>query len=57
MLHIYQGVNGAEVATALGVMLGFEWWASGRNLWAGILIHGAFDSLAMTVIYLGLLPH
>ncbi|MBE7218127.1 MAG: CPBP family intramembrane metalloprotease [Caulobacteraceae bacterium] len=57
VLHLYQGLNGAEVATALGIMLGFVWWASGRNLWAGVLIHGAFDSLAMTVIYLGLLPH
>lgn len=57
VLHLYQGVNGAEVATALGVVLGFVWWFSGRNLWAGVLIHGILDTSAMTVIYLGLLPH
>ena len=57
VLHLYQGFNGAAVATALGVMLGFVWWASGRNLWAGILIHGIFDSLAMTAIYLDWLRH
>ena len=56
-LHLYQGINGATVATTLGVVLGFVWWASGRNLWAGIVIHGVLDSSAMTVIYLGLLPH
>lgn len=59
-LHLYQGVSGATVATALGVGLGLVWWASGRNLWAGIVIHGVLDSSAMTVIYLGLLhmrPH
>ncbi len=56
-LHIYQGVNGAVVAGALGVVLGFVWWGSGRNLWAGIVVHGLIDSVSMTVIYLGLLPH
>lgn len=56
-LHIYQGVSGATVAAALGVGLGLVWWGSGRSLWAGIVIHGLIDSSAMTVIYLGLLPH
>lgn len=56
-LHIYQGLSGAEVATAGGVVLGLVWWGSGRNLWASIVIHGCMDSLAFTVIYLGLLPH
>ena len=56
-LHIYQGVSGATVAAALGIGLGLVWWGSGRNLWAGIVIHGLIDSSAMTVIYLGLLPH
>ena len=56
-LHGYQGLHGALVAGALGVVLGFVWWGSGRNLWAGILVHGFMDSLSMTIIYLGLLPH
>ena len=54
-LHLYQGLSGATVATALGVALGLVWWGSGRNLWAGIVIHGLLDSSAMTAIYLGAL--
>ena len=55
-LHAYQGVSGATVAAALGVGLGLVWWGSGRNLWAGIVVHGLIDTSAITVIYLGLLP-
>jgi hypothetical protein len=27
-------------AVALGLALGFVWWFSGRNSWAGIVMHG-----------------
>jgi uncharacterized protein len=49
---------GASVAGALGLALGFVWWFSGRNLWAGIVLHGIVDSLSITALYLGLVgPH
>jgi len=58
LLHLYQGPLGAVVASALGLALGFVWWFSGRNLWAGIVVHGILDSFSMTVLYLGLIrPH
>jgi uncharacterized protein len=58
LLHLYQGAAGASVAGALGLALGFVWWFSGRNLWAGIVVHGILDSLSMTGLYLGLIgPH
>jgi membrane protease YdiL (CAAX protease family) len=56
-LHLYQGPAGAATAGGVGLALGLAWWISGRNLWAGILLHGAFDATAMTAIYLGLTPH
>jgi uncharacterized protein len=58
LLHLYQGPAGAAVAGALGLVLGFVWWFSGRNLWAGIVVHGILDSISITVLYLGLIvPH
>lgn len=55
LLHLYQGAAGASVAGALGLALGLVWWFSGRNLWAGIVVHGIIDSLSMTGLYLGLI--
>jgi membrane protease YdiL (CAAX protease family) len=54
LLHLYQGPAGALTAGGIGLALGFVWWFSGRNLWAGIVIHGIIDSMSMTAFYLGL---
>jgi membrane protease YdiL (CAAX protease family) len=54
LLHLYQGPGGAANATAIGLVLGFVWLVSGRNLWAGIIIHGLIDFSAMTAIYFGM---
>jgi membrane protease YdiL (CAAX protease family) len=56
-LHLYQGQAGAVTAGAIGLAFGVAWWIAGRNLWAAIMLHGAFDSMAMTAAYLGLLSH
>ena len=55
LLHLYQGPAGAAAAGAIGLVMGFVWWFSGRNLWAGIVLHGILDSIAMTGLYLGLI--
>lgn len=55
LLHIYLGPGGASAAGAIGLVLGFVWWMSGRNLWAGIVAHGIIDSVSMTLVYLGLI--
>jgi uncharacterized protein len=58
LLHFYQGPAGASAAAVLGLAFGFIWWFSGRNLWAGIVVHGIIDSFSMTGLYLGLIgPH
>lgn len=51
-LHFYQGAGGVATATCIGLVLGWVRLFSGRNLWAGIVIHGLIDSAAMTVIFL-----
>jgi uncharacterized protein len=56
-LHLYQGPAGAAAAGAIGLAFGLAWWVAGRNLWAGILLHGVFDTISMTTAYLGGLPH
>ena len=56
-LHIYLGPAGAANAAAIALVLGGVWLASGRNLWAGIVIHGLIDSMAMTAIYFGGVSH
>jgi membrane protease YdiL (CAAX protease family) len=55
LFHVYQGAAGAVAAGAIGLVLGFVWWFSGRNLWAGIVMHGILDSISMTALYLGLI--
>lgn len=52
-LHYYQGLGGTVVAGAIGLALGLTWLISGRNLWAGIIIHALLDGAGMTAIYLG----
>lgn len=52
-LHFPQGAGGALIAGAVGVVLGLAWLATGRNLWAPILIHGLLDATSMTAFYLG----
>jgi membrane protease YdiL (CAAX protease family) len=55
VFHLYQGPAQAVAAGAIGLVLGFVWWFSGRNLWAGIVLHGILDSISMTGLYLGLI--
>jgi len=54
LLHLYQGVVGAAMAGVIGLVLACVYLLSGRNLWAGILLHGTIDSISVTVLYLRL---
>jgi membrane protease YdiL (CAAX protease family) len=55
-LHLYLGVGGAASAAMIGLVMGLVWWASGRNLWAAIVLHGLIDSFTITAMYLGASP-
>ncbi len=54
--HFYLGPAGI-VSTALGAaFIGACFLASGRNLWPVVVLHGAWDSLGLVLIYLNGTP-
>jgi membrane protease YdiL (CAAX protease family) len=52
-LHSYQGVGGAIMAGAAGLVLGAVYLAARKNLWAPIILHGLVDTISISAIYLG----
>lgn len=53
-LALYGGVVAAWVYSGtIGLLMFFVYWARDRNLWAPILAHGLMDSVAVTLLYLG----
>ncbi len=53
--HLQLGAAGALNALVVGVVYLGLFLAFRRNLWASIICHGVYNTLAMTLIYLGLL--
>ena len=52
--HVYQGAAGVASSTFAGLYLGGLYLATRRNLWLPILTHGFSDTIAVAVIFLGL---
>jgi membrane protease YdiL (CAAX protease family) len=52
--HVYQGVAGVFGSAFSGLFFGALYLAGGRNLWLPILAHGFSDTIAVALIYLGL---
>ncbi|MGV8084492.1 MAG: type II CAAX prenyl endopeptidase Rce1 family protein [Coriobacteriia bacterium] len=46
LVHLYQGRRGALIVAQLSVLFGVLYVASGLNLWAVILCHGMYDTIA-----------
>jgi len=46
IVHLYQGLRGAVIITQLSVLFGILFVLSGYNLWAVILCHGLYDTIA-----------
>jgi membrane protease YdiL (CAAX protease family) len=46
LIHLYQRLRGAIIVTQLSVLFGLLFVVSGRNLWAVILCHGLYDTVA-----------
>jgi CAAX protease family protein len=46
VLHLYQGLRAAIIITQLSVLFGLLFIVSGHNLWAVILCHGLYDTIA-----------
>ncbi len=53
-LHAVQGPTGVVLTGFIGLVFAGIYFASGRNLWAPILAHGAADTISLTLIYAGL---
>ncbi|MGF7146425.1 hypothetical protein FHS96_000034 [Sphingomonas zeicaulis] len=51
--HFIQGANGIITTGLVGVVFGWAWFRSGRNLWAMILAHALIDSFGIGMLYLG----
>ena len=57
LMHLYYGVSsGAVLAGVYGAVFGVLYLRTGRNLWTGILVHGLIDTIAITLIFLRVLP-
>jgi membrane protease YdiL (CAAX protease family) len=46
-MHLYQGPRAAIIVAQLSVLFGVLFVASGHNLWAVILCHGLYDTIAI----------
>ncbi len=47
LIHLYQGLRAAIIVTQLSVLFGLLFVVSGHNLWAVILCHGLYDTIAL----------
>jgi len=54
--HFYQGPAGVIGSTVSGLCFGGLYLGSGRNLWLPILAHGLTDTIALGLVYFGLVP-
>jgi len=54
--HLYQGVSGVVASILGGLVYGALYLWTGRNLWASIIAHGVFDTVAFILIFWGKYP-
>jgi hypothetical protein len=53
ILHLYQGPRAVIIITQLSVLFGLVFVLSGHNLWAVILCHGLYDTIAFVRFAMG----
>jgi len=56
LAHAYQGITGIIDEGLMGVLLGFMYLATGRNLVVPIVAHGIADTTDLVLIFLGHYP-
>ncbi|MDQ5844471.1 MAG: CPBP family intramembrane metalloprotease [Acidobacteriota bacterium] len=54
--HLYQGISGVITNIAAGLVYGALYLSSGRNLWAPIITHGVYDTVALLLAFWGKYP-
>jgi len=53
LMHASQGLSGVLLTGVVGVLFGYVYLRSGRNLWAMIVAHGLIDTWGVATLYLG----
>jgi membrane protease YdiL (CAAX protease family) len=53
LAHFSWGIMGIFETTLMGLVLGFVYLRSGRNLWITIIAHGIANTLGFIIVYLG----
>jgi uncharacterized protein len=56
VLHAYQGITGVIDNVLAGLVYGALYLWSGRNLWAPIIAHGVYDTVALLLMFWGKYP-
>ena len=56
VVHLYQGISGVATVIAAGLVYGGLYLMSGRNLWAPIIAHGIYDTVAVLLAFWGKYP-
>jgi membrane protease YdiL (CAAX protease family) len=54
--HLYQGISGVATVIAASLVYGGLYLWSGRNLWAPIIAHGVYDTVAVLLAFWGKYP-
>lgn len=54
LYHYQQDIFGVIAAFAGGLYWSFIYYRSGKNLWASVFSHAFYDTITLTLIYLGL---
>ncbi len=54
--HAYLGPGGMVSAGSAGIAYGLFYFVGGQNLWPVVLVHGIWDTLGLTLIYLNGAP-
>jgi membrane protease YdiL (CAAX protease family) len=54
--HSYQGISGVATVIAAGLVYGGLYLWGGRNLWAPIIAHGVYDTVAILLAFWGKYP-
>jgi membrane protease YdiL (CAAX protease family) len=53
LAHLIQGPSGVLSTCVIGLIFGWAWFRSGRNLWATILAHALVDTCGIAMLYFG----
>ena len=51
LAHGYQGALGTVITGTIGLLLAFVYMCTGRNLWAPIIAHAAYDTARAVLFY------